>query len=61
LRVLDVPGDPENLRELKRGHLPLPSYFLLRPDGHVALAGINLDVPAIARYLRERLLLAPDA
>jgi len=61
LAMLEVPGDPVNLPELERVHIALPSFFLLRPDGHVALAGINLDVTAVARYLRERLHLAADA
>jgi hypothetical protein len=31
--------------------LPSPSFYLLRPDGHVGLAGATLDVDAVTRYL----------
>jgi hypothetical protein len=30
---------------------PSPSFYLLRPDGHVGLAGATLDVDAVTRYL----------
>ncbi|MEP6602310.1 MAG: FAD-dependent monooxygenase, partial [Nitrospirota bacterium] len=50
-----VPDDPANDRELTRAHIPKPSFFLLRPDGHIGLAGINLEAAALTRYLTERL------
>jgi 2-polyprenyl-6-methoxyphenol hydroxylase-like FAD-dependent oxidoreductase len=31
--------------------LPSPSFYLLRPDGHVGLAGTSVDVDAVTRYL----------
>jgi len=31
--------------------LASPSFYLLRPDGHVGLAGATLDVDAVTRYL----------
>jgi 2-polyprenyl-6-methoxyphenol hydroxylase-like FAD-dependent oxidoreductase len=31
--------------------LPSPSFYLLRPDGHVGLAGTRVDVDAVTRYL----------
>jgi len=55
LRTYVVPSDPANDRELTRVHIPRPAFFLLRPDGHVGLAGIRLDVAAVTRYLSERL------
>lgn len=55
LRVHEVPVTPENDRELARAGIPRPSFYLLRPDGHVGLAGANLDVAAATRYLAERL------
>src|SRR3989454_390746 len=55
LRILDVPSDLANDRELARAHIPRPSFYLLRPDGHVGLAGTHLDASAATRYVSERL------
>jgi hypothetical protein len=59
LRIHAVPSDPSNDRELARAQIPRPSFYLLRPDGHVGLAGIHLDTAAVARYVTERLALEP--
>jgi len=50
-----VPDDPVNDQELTRAHIPKPSFFLLRPDGHIGLAGTHLEAAALTRYLAERL------
>ena len=50
-----VPHDPANDQELTRTHIPKPSFFLLRPDGHIGLAGARLEADALTRYLTERL------
>ena len=55
LHVLEVPSDPANDRELARAGIPLPSSYLLRPDGHVGLAGTHIDAAAVSRYVSERL------
>lgn len=55
LRIHAVPSDPANDKELARQHVPQPSFYLLRPDGHVGLAGTQLDVAAASRYVSERL------
>jgi hypothetical protein len=36
---------------LTTDRLPSPSFYLLRPDGHVGLVGGKLDVDAVTRYL----------
>jgi 2-polyprenyl-6-methoxyphenol hydroxylase-like FAD-dependent oxidoreductase len=59
LAVHVVPDDPVNARELARARIVSPSAWLLRPDGHVGLAGARLDAADLARYLTERLALAP--
>lgn len=48
-------SDPANERELARARIPRPAFYLLRPDGHVGLAGTRLEVAAATRYLSERL------
>jgi len=55
LRILAVPSDPANDRELARARIPLPASYLLRPDGHVGLAGTHLDAAVVSRYVSERL------
>jgi hypothetical protein len=57
--VHDVSGDQENARALEHARIPQPSFYLLRPDGHVGLAGSHLDAAALTRYLTERLVLRP--
>ena len=62
LRVTTIPSDSRNERELARSRLRGPSFYLLRPDGHVGLAGGRLDVVAIYDYLWDcgvRLLREP--
>ncbi len=55
LRIHVIPDKPANDAELARAHIPRPSFFLLRPDGHVGLCGTRLDAAAMARYVSERL------
>jgi 2-polyprenyl-6-methoxyphenol hydroxylase-like FAD-dependent oxidoreductase len=54
-----IPSDPANQRELARARIPSPSFYLLRPDGHVGLAGILFDAAGVTRYLSERVHLQP--
>jgi 2-polyprenyl-6-methoxyphenol hydroxylase-like FAD-dependent oxidoreductase len=52
MNVHRIPADPANHRELDRVRVPVPSFYLLRPDGHVGLAGLRVDAESIARYLK---------
>jgi 2-polyprenyl-6-methoxyphenol hydroxylase-like FAD-dependent oxidoreductase len=54
MRAWSVPSDPANDEVLARAGIPQPSFYLLRPDGHVGLAGTQLDVDQIRRYFAER-------
>ena len=55
LRIHMIPDDPTNDPERARVHIPRPSFYLLRPDGHVGLAGTRLEATAVSRYVSERL------
>ena len=58
LNVYGIPSVPGNAAELARLHVPQPSFYLLRPDGHVGLCGRQLDPAALKRYVSENLHLA---
>ena len=58
VRVHVVPADPLNDAELARAGIPQPSFYLLRPDGHVGLCGGRLEAEAVRRYLGENLRLS---
>jgi 2-polyprenyl-6-methoxyphenol hydroxylase-like FAD-dependent oxidoreductase len=60
LSILPIPSDPENDRELARAGIPHPAFFLVRPDGHIGLAGARWDAAAVKRYLSKRLMLSLD-
>jgi hypothetical protein len=55
LRVHVIPEDPINELELTRARIPRPSFYLVRPDGHIGLCGGPLDVAAVKRYASENL------
>lgn len=53
LRTHLVTVDPVNKKELARAHVSAPSFYLLRPDGHVGLAGTRLEAAALTRYFAD--------
>src|SRR5439155_1528732 len=55
LRVCTVADDRGNDAELLRAQIPRPSFYLLRPDGHVGLCGTRLQGGALTRYVAEQL------
>nr|HRO60419.1 hypothetical protein [Burkholderiaceae bacterium] len=55
LRVHRIPGDAANERELARVGIPLPSFWLLRPDGHIGLAGRSFDPALLRSWFGDRL------
>ena len=56
LRIHVVLEDPANDRALARARIVGPSFYLLRPDGHVGLAGTRLAAGDVTRYLSERVV-----
>src|SRR5258706_2267319 len=57
LSIHTIPDDPANAKELARAQIPIPSFYLVRPDGYVGLCGTRLEVAAVTRYVSERLRL----
>jgi 2-polyprenyl-6-methoxyphenol hydroxylase-like FAD-dependent oxidoreductase len=57
LRIHVIPAGPANDAELARAGIPRPSFYLLRPDGHIGLCGGRLEAAAVKRYLVARLRL----
>jgi hypothetical protein len=61
LRIHAIAADPANAPELARVKVPQPSFYLLRPDGHVGLCGTRLQVADVKRYLAEQAHLKTQA
>jgi hypothetical protein len=55
MKVQEIPGDGANGAVLARERIPAVSFFLLRPDGHIGLAGIRAEKAALQQYWSERL------
>ena len=51
LRTHVVPSTPENAQALARVGITGPAFYVLRPDGHVGLAGAHVQAAAVASYL----------
>jgi 2-polyprenyl-6-methoxyphenol hydroxylase-like FAD-dependent oxidoreductase len=55
LHVEVIPDDTDNAAALARAHIERPSFYLLRPDGHVGLCGRTFDAAASSRYFTDTL------
>jgi 2-polyprenyl-6-methoxyphenol hydroxylase-like FAD-dependent oxidoreductase len=53
VRVHAIPDDAANAHELARVRITGPAFYLLRPDGHVGLAGRELETAAVTGYFDE--------
>jgi hypothetical protein len=51
LRVHEIPAGGENAGALAAASVPSPSFYLVRPDGHIGLAGRRVDGDAVRRWL----------
>lgn len=61
ISVYAVPAGPENDKELARANIPLPSFYLVRPDGYIGLCGGRFDGNALARYISDNLIVKKTA
>ena len=57
LHVHAMPAGAANDAELEHHKIPLPSFYLVRPDGYIGLCGRRLEAAAVARYAAQRLRL----
>jgi 2-polyprenyl-6-methoxyphenol hydroxylase-like FAD-dependent oxidoreductase len=55
VRLHVVPEHAANDRQLSAKSIPKPSFYLLRPDGHVGLAGTRPGHEEVEEYLSETL------
>ena len=60
VRTWSVPCDPRNDAELARAGIPQPSFYLIRPDGHVGFCGTAIDPSAVVSYLAQTIGLARE-
>jgi 2-polyprenyl-6-methoxyphenol hydroxylase-like FAD-dependent oxidoreductase len=52
-RTYQIPVSSENQTALAAAQIPVLSFYLLRPDGHIGLAGTHFEPAAISRYLED--------
>lgn len=57
LRTYTLPDSRENRAEFVRAGMPVPCFYLVRPDGYIGLCGTQLPSGAIAAYAAESLRL----
>ncbi|MGH9867248.1 MAG: FAD-dependent monooxygenase [Candidatus Polarisedimenticolia bacterium] len=53
LRVHVIPPGAVNDAALARTGIPIPSFYLVRPDGYVGLCGLRPDPAVVSRYVHE--------
>lgn len=53
VRVQAIPADGPNAAVLAAAHVPAPSFYVLRPDGHVGLVGGRYDGAAVRRWFAD--------
>ena len=59
LRIHTVSADAANDAELVRANIPQPSFYLVRPDGHVGLCGSKLELDAVENYFTAKIRFIP--
>lgn len=49
--TLVIPDDAHNTQELARVGISEPAFYLVRPDGHIGLSGVHLNISTVREYL----------
>jgi 2-polyprenyl-6-methoxyphenol hydroxylase-like FAD-dependent oxidoreductase len=57
VQVHEVAASRLNAEELARAGISAPAFYLLRPDGHIGLAGARLETQSVTRYLADSVAL----
>lgn len=57
LQIHAIPSGPDNDAELTRARIPGTAFYVIRPDGHVGLAGTKLGAGVVERYLSAQIRL----
>jgi 2-polyprenyl-6-methoxyphenol hydroxylase-like FAD-dependent oxidoreductase len=55
IAVRNIPVDGSNAIELSRAGIPVPSFYLVRPDGYIGFCGERIDLAALKLYLESRI------
>ncbi|QJR09768.1 6-methylpretetramide 4-monooxygenase [Usitatibacter rugosus] len=58
LEAHEIPDDPANDAVLAESGIAKPSFYLVRPDGHIGLCGTRLETAELQRYYGTRVLVA---
>jgi 2-polyprenyl-6-methoxyphenol hydroxylase-like FAD-dependent oxidoreductase len=53
VRVQPIPAEGDNIPVLAAAHVPTPSFYVLRPDGHIGLAGGRYDGAAVRQWFAD--------
>ena len=54
IAVHEVGTEGDNAAELRRAGIPLPSFYVVRPDGYIGFCGVRLDMNAVQSYFETR-------
>lgn len=60
VHVLAIPDDPVNRSALAGAGISGQAFYVVRPDGHVGLAGTHFDEAAVVRYFAEHHVYVED-
>ena len=55
VRAVRIPGSPANRDAMTRAGIPSFAFFLLRPDGHIGVAGREANIDVLQQYLNDSL------
>jgi 2-polyprenyl-6-methoxyphenol hydroxylase-like FAD-dependent oxidoreductase len=53
LRMHEISGDGDNANILAGASIQGPAFYLLRPDGHIGLVGVHLELEALGNWFAQ--------